>query len=126
MKNVGWILVLLLGIIWAYLDLYGTESIPLVNKIKNTNIPEDLKNVENVTRQEGYVPGKSPDAQKAKEHIAKTLSHLPEEGPIEIVSQKILVTPREDGTWTEEWLIRKGNAEIPIQIDFGVGAANPK
>ncbi len=118
MRHIGWIIVLLLGITWAYLDLYGSKHIPIVQKVKETEIQEPNKL--EMPIEAGYVPGKSPDAQKAKEHIIKTLQELPEEGEIEIISQKILSTPRNDGTWTEEWIVRKGRTEIPLKIDFGI------
>lgn len=118
MRNVGWILVFCLGIIWAYLDLYGTEKLPIVSNINSKELKKQdpLKQ----TVEAGYVPGKSPDAAKAKAHIIKTLQNLPEEGEVEIISQKILSTPRSDGTWTEEWVVKKGNTQIALQIDFGV------
>jgi hypothetical protein len=118
MRHLGWILVLLLGVTWAYLDLYGPSNIPIIEKITSSSVEQQDPLKQPV--EAGYVPGKSPDADKAKEHIVKTLQNLPEEGRIEIISQKILVTPREDGTWTEEWIVRKGRLTIPIKIDFGI------
>lgn len=127
MRNIGWILVLCLGMVWAYLDIYGAEKIPLVKRIieldPNNQSPQNPQNSTNTIEKRveaGYVPGKSPDAHKAKEHIVKKLNDFPEQGNIEIISQKILVSPRKDGTWTEEWIVRKGNTEIPIKIDFGI------
>lgn len=122
MKNIGWILVLLLGIIWAYLDIYGTHKIPIAQGIANDQLTPLNPLVQTI--EAGYVPGKSPDAQKARAYIIDKLKSLPESGKVEIISQKILVTPRKDGTWTEEWVVKKGNAEIPIQIDFGLKNAN--
>ena len=107
-----------LGAIWAYLDLYGTSKLPIVQRVssKEVETQDPLKQ----PVEAGYVPGKSPDAHKAKAHIVKILRDLPEEGQVEIVSQKILTTPRPNGSWTEEWVVKKGKAEIAVKIDFGV------
>jgi hypothetical protein len=119
MRNLGWISVLLLGAVWAYLDLFGTQNIPLVDKIINHEIEPLDPQAQPI--EAGYVPGKSPDAQKAELHIIDSLRGLPEEGPVHIISKKIISNPREDGIWTEEWIAKKGNVEIPIKIDFGMG-----
>jgi hypothetical protein len=118
MRHFGWIIVFCLGAIWAYLDLYGTNKLPIVHNV----ISKEIENQDPLKQpvEAGYVPGKSPDAHKAKAHIIKTLRDLPEQGQVEIISQKILTTPRPDGSWTEEWVVKKGSTEIALKIDFGV------
>lgn len=116
MNKLGWILVLGLCLCWAFLDLFGTKP----KSVSKNNITDTPQTSERPTVEAGYVPGKSPDAQKAEDHIKLSLMNLPEEGIVAIISKKILVPPREDGTWTEEWVVEKGKTQIPIKIEFGL------
>lgn len=124
MRKLGWILVLTLCLCWAYLDLFGAKTLTIMEEIinKNDDLRNSSKTSKNYTKQieAGYVPGKSPDAQKAEDHIKLSLMELPEDGPVAIISKRILVPPREDGSWTEEWVVEKGKTQIPIKIEFGL------
>jgi hypothetical protein len=117
---ISWTIVAILCITWGFLEFY---KIPIQDSYKKAWEDQSQTPTTSIKHpiEAGYVPGKSPDANKAEAHIILCLKNLPGEGPVRIISKQILVNPRPDGSWTEEWVAARGKSEIPIKIDFGVG-----